>query len=80
MAAVHFVAGKCWMDALELALRCSALLIRSMTKDGQGDDTILVFLLFNNYSEDCKYTHVPTSPIFIYHIPTITKIVNTNVI
>ncbi|XP_074660916.1 oxysterol-binding protein-related protein 8-like isoform X3 [Tubulanus polymorphus] len=26
-------AGKCWMDALELALRCSSLLIRSMTKD-----------------------------------------------
>ncbi|XP_067656218.1 oxysterol-binding protein-related protein 8-like isoform X1 [Haliotis asinina] len=26
-------AGKCWMDALELALRCTNLLMRSMTKD-----------------------------------------------
>lgn len=25
-------AGKCWMDALELALRCSSLLLRTMTK------------------------------------------------
>ena len=24
-------AGKCWMDALELALRCSSLLLRTMT-------------------------------------------------
>lgn len=24
-------AGKCWMDALELALRCSSILLRSMT-------------------------------------------------
>lgn len=24
-------AGKCWMDALELALKCSSLLIRSMS-------------------------------------------------
>ncbi|XP_050411094.1 oxysterol-binding protein-related protein 8 isoform X2 [Patella vulgata] len=26
-------AGKCWMDALELALRCTSLLMRSMTKE-----------------------------------------------
>ncbi|XP_041365973.1 oxysterol-binding protein-related protein 8-like isoform X2 [Gigantopelta aegis] len=26
-------AGKCWMDALELALRCTSLLMRTMTKD-----------------------------------------------
>lgn len=24
-------AGKCWMDALELSLRCSALLVRSVS-------------------------------------------------
>ena len=24
-------AGKCWMDALELALRCSSLLLRTMS-------------------------------------------------
>ncbi|ELT93091.1 hypothetical protein CAPTEDRAFT_166422 [Capitella teleta] len=29
-------AGKCWMDALELALRCSSLLMRTMTKDTPG--------------------------------------------
>ena len=35
-------AGKCWMDALELALRCSSLLLRTMTStngatsDGAG--------------------------------------------
>ncbi|QQP48954.1 Oxysterol-binding protein, partial [Caligus rogercresseyi] len=27
-------AGKCWMDALELALRCSSLLLRTMSKKG----------------------------------------------
>ena len=27
-------AGKCWMDALELALRCSSLLLRTMGKPG----------------------------------------------
>ncbi|XP_011413025.3 oxysterol-binding protein-related protein 8 isoform X5 [Magallana gigas] len=26
-------AGKCWMDALDLALRCTSLLVRSMKKD-----------------------------------------------
>ncbi|CAD5122142.1 DgyrCDS10592 [Dimorphilus gyrociliatus] len=32
-------AGKCWMDALELALRCSSLLVRSMTKDAAPPST-----------------------------------------
>lgn len=34
-------AGKCWMDALELALRCSSLLMRTMTREkdaGSGLD------------------------------------------
>ncbi|XP_014665924.1 PREDICTED: oxysterol-binding protein-related protein 8-like, partial [Priapulus caudatus] len=38
---LHSHAGKCWMDALELALRCSSLLIRSMTKDGQANQSLL---------------------------------------
>ncbi|GAB6031098.1 Oxysterol-binding protein- protein 8 [Chamberlinius hualienensis] len=29
-------AGKCWMDALELALRCSSLLIRSMSRESKS--------------------------------------------
>ena len=29
------ILGKCWMDALELALRCSSLLMRTMTKDSR---------------------------------------------
>lgn len=29
-------AGKCWMDALELSLRCSALLLRSASATGAG--------------------------------------------
>lgn len=29
-------AGKCWMDALELSLRCSSLLLRSMSSPPQG--------------------------------------------
>lgn len=33
-------AGKCWMDALELSLRCSALLVRSIstnpTEEGEA--------------------------------------------
>ncbi|KAK7871635.1 hypothetical protein R5R35_001821 [Gryllus longicercus] len=33
-------AGKCWLDALELSLRCSSLLVRSMsTKSGGQDST-----------------------------------------
>ncbi|XP_047475322.1 oxysterol-binding protein-related protein 8-like isoform X4 [Penaeus chinensis] len=30
-------AGKCWMDALELAVRCSSILIRSMTSSSKAD-------------------------------------------
>jgi len=30
-------AGKCWMDALELAVRCSSILIRSMTSPNKTD-------------------------------------------
>lgn len=30
-------AGKCWMDALELAVRCSSILIRSMTSSNKAD-------------------------------------------
>lgn len=29
-------AGKCWMDALELSLRCSALLLRSASNSGNN--------------------------------------------
>ncbi|XP_069687785.1 oxysterol-binding protein-related protein 8 isoform X5 [Periplaneta americana] len=29
-------AGKCWLDALELALRCSSLLVRSMSSKSSG--------------------------------------------
>jgi len=29
-------AGKCWMDALELSLRCSSLLVRSMSNKSSG--------------------------------------------
>jgi len=32
--APNAAAGKCWMDALELALRCSSLLLRTMGKGG----------------------------------------------
>ncbi|KAK8719058.1 hypothetical protein OTU49_014277, partial [Cherax quadricarinatus] len=30
-------AGKCWMDALELAVRCSSILIRSMTSSNKSE-------------------------------------------
>lgn len=30
---IYYFTGKCWMDALELALRCTSLLMRSMKKD-----------------------------------------------
>jgi len=40
-------AGKCWMDALELSLRCSALLVRSISTgvsveevDGAANETV----------------------------------------
>ncbi|XP_033095563.1 oxysterol-binding protein-related protein 8-like isoform X3 [Anneissia japonica] len=33
--------GKCWMDALELALRCSSLLMKSMRDSGQIDASLL---------------------------------------
>lgn len=35
-------AGKCWMDALELSLRCSALLLRSTAASGSGNHAELV--------------------------------------
>ncbi|XP_050711645.1 oxysterol-binding protein-related protein 8-like isoform X10 [Eriocheir sinensis] len=34
-------AGKCWMDALELAVRCSSILIRSMTSSSKADNNSL---------------------------------------
>ena len=36
------ITGRCWIDALEMALHCSGLLIRSMTKEakeGMANDT-----------------------------------------
>lgn len=33
-------AGKCWMDALELSLRCSALLLRSNSNTGSANEPI----------------------------------------
>ncbi|XP_067849834.1 oxysterol-binding protein-related protein 5 isoform X2 [Heptranchias perlo] len=39
--------GRCWMDALELALRCSSLLKRSTVKDGKDGDL--------NYSMDTTH-------------------------
>ena len=32
--------GKCWMDALELALRCSSLLMRTMTKELREEEEV----------------------------------------
>jgi len=35
-------AGKCWMDAMELSMRCSSILLRSMTSSpgrGVGEDS-----------------------------------------
>ena len=29
--------GRCWMDALELALKCSGLLKRTMVRDGKEE-------------------------------------------
>lgn len=29
--------GRCWMDALELALKCSSLLKRTMIREGKED-------------------------------------------
>ncbi|KAG4075696.1 hypothetical protein HA402_003521 [Bradysia odoriphaga] len=35
-------AGKCWMDALELSLRCSALLLRSASNSGNNAETTMI--------------------------------------
>ncbi len=32
-------AGRCWMDALELALKCSSLLKRTMVREGREEMT-----------------------------------------
>ncbi len=32
-------AGRCWMDALELALKCSSLLKRTMVREGREETT-----------------------------------------
>lgn len=46
-------AGKCWMDALELSLRCSALLIRSVSNNlpPGADDLALNSSLTNDGTE-----------------------------
>ena len=53
--------GKCWMDALELALRCSNLLIRTMTaktsntSDPPNDDSTFLSPLRTQMNEsDCE--------------------------
>lgn len=33
---VFVCAGKCWMDALELALKCSSLLIKTMAREREA--------------------------------------------
>jgi len=40
-AHVPVCVGKCWMDALELALRCSSLLMRTMTRDAREAGDVL---------------------------------------
>jgi hypothetical protein len=36
--ASHLSLGRCWMDALELALKCSSLLKRTMVREGKEHD------------------------------------------
>ncbi|XP_045121253.1 oxysterol-binding protein-related protein 8-like isoform X3 [Portunus trituberculatus] len=52
-------AGKCWMDALELAVRCSSILIRSMTSSSKSDNNTLTSstLTANKWNESDYEKH-----------------------
>ncbi|KAK8376645.1 hypothetical protein O3P69_009925 [Scylla paramamosain] len=52
-------AGKCWMDALELAVRCSSILIRSMTSSSKADNNTLTSstLTANKWNESDYEKH-----------------------
>ena len=44
--------GKCWMDALELALRCSSLLMRTMTRDTRDPGDMLTLSMLADEPSD----------------------------
>ena len=53
-------AGKCWMDALELSLRCSALLVRSISTsaaegEAQNEGTVLGMSSHETQWSDADY-------------------------
>lgn len=56
-----FQAGRCWMDALELALRCSGLLMRTMHKVGHW--TLLLRYRSLMLMRSLKYYSSPYSVI-----------------
>jgi len=47
-------AGKCWMDALELSLRCSSLLLRTMGSSTNGYVFDFSNAKYKNYDTDLK--------------------------
>ncbi|KAL1416441.1 hypothetical protein MTO96_000722 [Rhipicephalus appendiculatus] len=65
-------AGKCWMDALELSLRCSSLLLRSMTSGhlrsnsgggtGLGNSRDSTLSVAGIGAGEAELSHIATSP------------------
>lgn len=65
-------AGKCWMDALELSLRCSSLLLRSMTSGhlrsnsgggtGLGNSRDSTLSVAGIGASEAELSHIATSP------------------
>lgn len=65
-------AGKCWMDALELSLRCSSLLLRSMTSGhlrsnsgggtGLGNSRDSTLSMAGIGAGEAELSHIATSP------------------
>uniref|UniRef100_A0A336KJY0 Oxysterol-binding protein n=1 Tax=Culicoides sonorensis TaxID=179676 RepID=A0A336KJY0_CULSO len=68
-------AGKCWMDALELSLRCSALLIRSVSNSlGPGEITDMTQTANDQVWSDADYEkhfmeHANLHPVLLKYLP-----------
>ncbi|XP_071444520.1 oxysterol-binding protein-related protein 8 isoform X4 [Hetaerina americana] len=57
--APSLAAGKCWLDALELALRCSSLLVRSVSTSKDQDISQGTPALMAGGSEPISYSQTP---------------------
>lgn len=60
-------AGKCWMDALELSLRCSALLVRSISTSAADGDVQIENIAIGTSAEEQKWSEADYEKHFNDH-------------